>query len=252
MENMITLQTLFDEIVELQKIIKESVAREKSSKSISHPICSSSLNELGAALAKAQADMAIAGLSSQNAYLKSRYSDLTDVVKASRQALAKNGLSVLQILNESSEGFVLITRLQHISDQYVESRVRIIPEKDTKNTIHSFASQLTYMKRYSYASLVGVVSGDEDDDGETAVAESRDLFARGTALNTKYNQQDKSRLTIGPKQLEELERELTDYPDIAKMILDGFHLRSLADLPDEKYFPSLDRIREIKKIRTGT
>ena len=53
------------------------------------------------------------------------------------------------------------------------------------------------------------------------------------------------------EQLEELEYELADYPDIAEKVLDGLHLQNLADMPKSKYMSSLTRIREIKMVREG-
>jgi len=211
---------------------------------------SENINELVSALAKAQGEMKPAIYNQSQSHFKSKYADFNAIMEACREPLSKHGLAVMQYTDGATADMNLVTMLAHSSGQWIKSALPLIMKQ---RDCQSLGSAMTYMKRYGLSALLGIVCDeDKDDDGETAVAESRDLFARGTALNTKYNQQDKSRLTIGPKQLEELERELTDYPDIAKMILDGFHLRSLADLPDEKYFPSLDRIREIKKIRTGT
>lgn len=206
------------------------------------------LNELGAALAKAQAEISVAGLKANNPYFKSKYADLAEIVKVSRPALAKNGLCVLQVLQENDLGFLLITRLQHLSGQYIESSVRIKP---VKNDIQSLASYLTYMRRYSYASLVGVVAGNEDDDAEEAVAESRELRAKGTALNTNYNPSDEYVETITPEQLEQLTMALVDYPDLALEIMDGFKIRNLADMPKQKFIAALNRINNIIAMRKG-
>jgi hypothetical protein len=171
------------------------------------------------------------------------------VVGASRPALTKNGLSVAQNpISHANGESILHTILLHSSGQWLESRMRIIPPK---NDVQAMSSYVTYLKRVAYSSLVGVVTGDEDDDGEIAVATSRETFAKGTALNTKYNAKEQQPIVITREQLEELEYELAEYPDIANQVLDGLRLQSLADMPKAKFLVSITRIRELKNSRNG-
>ena len=51
---------------------------------------SESINELAAALAKAQAEMPAAKMNATNPFLKNRYADLTAVTDAARATLAVN------------------------------------------------------------------------------------------------------------------------------------------------------------------
>jgi len=213
------------------------------------PSRSSELKELFAALAKAQAIMPTAGLNSENPYFKSSYSDMAEIVRVSRPALSVNGLSVIQQIMPNEDGQnILHTILCHTSGQWIETRMRILPAKPD---VQSLASYITYLKRYSYAALVGVVSKGEDDDGERAVAESRDVLAKGVALNTKYNPKEQSYETITPDELREVEYELAEYPDICSQVLDGLKIQSIADMPRSKYRTALTRIREIKNSRNG-
>jgi hypothetical protein len=121
------------------------------------------LGELFGALAKAQSMMPDAKTDSKNPFFKSKYADLASVVKASRKPLTENGLSVMQFIHEIKGKSFLFTRLGHTSGQWIDSFVRIRPIKED---IQSLGSYLTYLRRYSYAAIVGVVSSDEDDDGE--------------------------------------------------------------------------------------
>jgi hypothetical protein len=206
------------------------------------------INELASSLAKAQAEMPVAELNKSNPYFKSAYADLMSIVGASRPYLSKNGLAVTQQITDCDDGSWLITTLWHTSGQWISSRRRIVP---AKNDIQTISSHTTYLKRMCYAALIGVVTGDEDDDGERAVATSRDTFAKGTALNHKYNPRDNSPEVITREQLEEAEYELADHPDICEMILEGWKIQSLADMPKDKFLIAMKRIREIKNSRTG-
>jgi ERF superfamily protein len=212
---------------------------------------SDEIKELATALAKAQSEYDTAELNKVNPYFKSRYADFTAVVSASRPALTKNGLSVTQeISNDDTGALWCITELMHTSGQWKLSKFRMLPPK---NDIQSISSYNTYVKRMCYASLVGVVTGDEDDDGENAVATSREVYAKGTALNTKYNPKEINPEVITPEQLSELEYELAEdgCKDIAEQVLEGLKIQSLADMPKTKYPVAIRRIREIKQLRLG-
>lgn len=124
------------------------------------------LGELFKALAKAQAAMEEAKKDSNNPFFKSNYADLASVIKASRKALAANDLSVIQRIKVVEDQKFLFTRLGHASGQWIESYTPINPSKED---IQSFGSYITYLRRYSYAAMVGVASSDEDDDGEKAM-----------------------------------------------------------------------------------
>ena len=234
----------------LDKISKQlSNLDSKQPKLVIAPHCSPELKELFTALAKAQGEFTIAGLSKVNPYFKSKYADLTDMVKASRPALAKYGLSVTQKIVHNEDGAqILHTILQHNSGQWTDSKVRIIPPK---NDIQSYGSYKSYQKRYEYGSLVGVVCAEEDDDGEMAVHESRDNFNKGTKLNHKYNPKEESYEAISKDQLEEIRYELKTHTDLAEEILDKMKIQSLSDIPKSKYSAAIRRIREIVQLRDG-
>jgi hypothetical protein len=209
---------------------------------------SDEIKELAMALAKAQAEYDTAPLNKVNPYFKSSYADLASVVAASRPALTKHGLSVTQeVSNDDSGGLWLITELMHSSGQWKLSRFRMVPPK---NDIQAISSYNTYCKRMCYASLCGVVVGDDlDDDGEIAVATTRETLAKGVALNTKYNPKEINPEVISADQLAEMEYELSEYPDIAEQVLSGLKIQSIADVPKAKYQVSMKRIREIKLLR---
>lgn len=235
------LSSLHLDIIELAKNINQKTTKERSR--------STELNELFSALAKAQAEMQIAGMTSNNPFFKSKYADLAEMVKASRPSLAKNNLSIIQQVLPNEDGQLLLhTILGHSSGQWIESRMRILP---TKPDIQALGSYITYLRRYSYAAICGIVASDEDDDGEVAMMQSRYKEDKGTALNTKYDAKKESFETITKEQLEELEYELSQYPDITEMILEGMKIQSLADLPKTKFMASINRIRQIKDLRNN-
>lgn len=239
-------QSQYQLLVDLVKDLQASFAEFKKPTAMAEPAFrSDEIKDLASALAKAQAEMPIAIKSRENPYFKSAYADLSDIVKASRPSLTKNGLSVLQdIIHREDGSAVLYTILMHITGQWIESRMRILP---LKNDPQSMSSYISYLKRIAYASLVGVVTGDEDDDAEVAMVSSREIMAKGPS--NKYDPKKESPEPITKEQLEELEYELSQYPDIAEEIMDKMRLQSLADLPKSKFLVSITRVREIKQLR---
>jgi len=241
----------FLKIMDEVRIVKDLVAlvNGKGTSATVAPSCSAELSELYTALAKAQSEMEVAELNGENPYFKSRYADLSSVVMASRPHLTKNGLSVIQQIIPTSDGQnILHTRLCHASGQWVESRMRVVPPK---NDIQTLGSYLTYLRRYTYAAIVGCVTGDEDDDGEVAMADTRATKVKGTEVSRKYDPKQQSYETITKEQIEELEYELQDYHDLAEEILSGLRIQCLADMPKSKFLVSIKRVREIKQAREG-
>lgn len=121
---------------------------------------SDQINELAAALAKAQGQMAGAAKDCTNPHFKSRYADLASVWDACRQPLADNGLAVIQGVATELNRVTVTTRLAHASGQWIESAAAA----DARDAgPQSIGSVVTYLRRYSLAAMVGVAP--EDDDG---------------------------------------------------------------------------------------
>jgi ERF superfamily len=88
------------------------------------------------------------------------YAELSHIIEITRPFLVKHGLSVSQPLQE--DGTVL-TLLIHESGQYIESKLKITGE----TTPQGIGSAITYARRYSYTSILGIVA-ESDDDGNGA------------------------------------------------------------------------------------
>lgn len=199
---------------------------------------SDSIKELAAALAKAQAEFKVADKNQKNPFFKSNYADFQSVVGSSRPALTKNGLSVTQTIIVHEQGDQsLVTTLLHSSGEWIKSISKISPQK---TDIQSFSSYITYLKRISYASLVGVVAGDEDDDGEAAVAYTR----QSTYTTPKYSPKEE----ISDDQVEQLLNELEGYGSIQTKLLDALQIDHVSHMTKDKFLSSLKRIRELKAL----
>ena len=125
---------------------------------------SEQLNEIAAALAKAQGKVKSAIKANTNPHFRSKYADLASVKDACADALSANDIAVVQAHGFEGDRVVMFTRLIHKSGQWLES---VYPIKPVKDDPQGLASATTYARRISLSSMVGVVA-DEDDDGNAA------------------------------------------------------------------------------------
>lgn len=147
---------------------------------------SDQINELAAALSKAQGEMRSATKDSANPFFRSKYADLASVKDAIREPFAKYGLSTVQFPKTEFEGspepyewtaksgetrygvrvvcvVSVVTRILHASGQWMEDGVStMLPTGDPQ----SVGSAITYLRRYALQSVAGVAA--DDDDGEAA------------------------------------------------------------------------------------
>lgn len=127
---------------------------------------SEQINELAAALAKAQGMMHGAKKDADNPYFKSKYADLASCWEAAREPLSSNGLCVIQMTAPSDkEEVVVVTRISHSSGQWAEGTLAI---PVNKADAQGYGSALTYARRYGFAAAVGLAQ--VDDDGNLAAA----------------------------------------------------------------------------------
>ena len=126
---------------------------------------SEQINELSTALAKAQGEIRGAVKDDANPHFKMKYASLASVWDACRKPLCDNGLSVIQTTDINPQGeVVLLTTLFHSSGQYLGGTYPLRPIKDDPQ---GMGSALTYARRYTLASLVGVAPEDDDGEGST-------------------------------------------------------------------------------------
>jgi ERF superfamily len=126
-------------------------------------------------LMKAKQQIGTVKKDSKNPFHKSNYASLNAYIDASEDHLIENGLILVQAGNGSfSQPMIIATLIHPESSQWLKSYLPILnPKLDSQG----LGASVTYMRRYSIATLLGLVS--EDDDGETA-------SGRG-----KYDQQKK-------------------------------------------------------------
>src|SRR5271157_1754798 len=98
---------------------------------------SDQINELAAALAKAQGEITGALKDSANPFFKSKYADLASCWDACREPLSRNGLAVVQSPEVNGDGLTVTTLLVHSTGQWIRNELRVLPKEDTPQGIGS-------------------------------------------------------------------------------------------------------------------
>jgi hypothetical protein len=94
-----------------------------------------------------------------NPYFNSKYVDLNAVLEGVDSILEANGFILLQPV----VGRTVETTILHKSGQFITSEMELVLDK---NTMQALGSAISYARRYSLVSLLGLKS--EDDDGNGA------------------------------------------------------------------------------------
>lgn len=136
---------------------------------------SEAINELAGALAEAQGEFPVIP-KNKTAKIKTKdkqgnfngeytynYADLADIIAATAKPLSKSGLAVTQAPTTDGEKMILETMLMHKSGQFIASTYPLTGHERPQE----MGSEITYARRYTLASVLGI-QADEDDDGVVA------------------------------------------------------------------------------------
>jgi hypothetical protein len=134
---------------------------------------SETLQDLAGAFAKAQGEFQ-AIQRTRTARVRTRtggeysyqYADLADVIEATRGALAKNGLSIVQDVARGDNALTVTTMLLHSSGQFLSSELTVPLGEFGNNAVQALGGTITYARRYALSAVLNVAS--EDDDGNAA------------------------------------------------------------------------------------
>ncbi len=134
------------------------------------PMQSASIGKLTEALSKFQGcvkqpklNKSVTVRTKEGGSYKFQYADLGACISAAAPELQKNGLAVIQTI----QGQVLVTTLSHTSGEFINSQMPLNQSTLFSTAFQSIGSMITYLKRYAYCAILGIVA-DEDDDANAA------------------------------------------------------------------------------------
>ncbi len=217
--------------------LEELHKRAENLKQTAPPVYESAeLGKLFEALSKAQGEMEVAKEDATNPFYKSPYAALPSVIRSSRPCLNKYGLCVIQRIMANGNGTsYLFTRLCHVSGQWMESRMHLLP---LKPDMQWMGGAITYAKRYAYSAMIGVVTEEEDDDGNAAC----------TPPKAKAKENAKP-VFITQAQAKTILEHITEAKDesLLNKVLEYYNVSKLSYLPQAVFSECIDRVKNYTK-----
>jgi len=123
---------------------------------------STSISALSKALVSAQSEFRAVEMNAVNPFFKSKYADLGAVIESAKPILKARGLAVSQLVEGDAGQVGITTMLVHESGEFISSTVTI--PVSGQNVAQEAGKAVTYLRRYSLASILGLYA-DEDTDG---------------------------------------------------------------------------------------
>lgn len=200
-------------------------------------------DQLLAAVVKMQATLRPPRKGSVNNHRGYRYADLADIWEACREPLAEADLALLQVTGWGPRGLELVTTLAHTSGQWVRCRMPVLSVADPQ----AMGSALTYARKYSLMTIVGLAP-DDDDDGEAARPKSAQrVTPRPPSAQRQHQRKDAPLQTAPAARQEPQEAPVEDLAKWQDRLQAAKHKEDLDRLRKEaaKAFPKGHPGREI-------
>ena len=130
--------------------------------------------EIIKALLKAQKEFPLIKKEDSNPFFKSKYAGLPSVLEVVTPILNKNDLVLVQSPISEGERVGVETTIYHVSGESITSKFTM---NLAKNDPQGAGSAITYARRYSLVSMLGL-NVDDDDDGNVASAKTTKLLSK--------------------------------------------------------------------------
>lgn len=181
-----------------------------------------------------------------------KYANLQAILEATRESLAQNGLAIyffIEFLDEGQGAAILKTILGHESGQWISSTARLIT---TGKTERQLGNMYEIHKRMHASMILGISPSKHDpvlfDDNGQEIGDQHLIDTLRKPKDPKKPDIDRTDV-ISTEQYNELMIELDGYEDIAKDMMDVYHIETLADLPRSEYHRARSKILKIKRTQ---
>ncbi|MBP98690.1 hypothetical protein CMK18_22285 [Candidatus Poribacteria bacterium] len=95
----------------------------------------------------------------------STFADLSSFLDMVRPVFSRHNLFLAQPVKYEDNMIVISTFIGHASGQFLQSEELKMPALQNANKAHGIAGSVTYARRYSLQSMLGIAAEDEDTDG---------------------------------------------------------------------------------------
>ena len=207
------------ELIEIINAVIESKGLEQV-KDVQGKLRSDNLDKLAPALSAMQGKYKTVLPTRKNPRFNSDYAELDSILGSVRKLMPEFGFSLIQC-EETYDGIrYLRTTLLHNSGQYIAAFIEIVPDNINKNVVQAYGSALSYHKRYSAQSLLGItVSKDPyDNDGEP-MEEQGKAQAQTQAKTQGKAQTQKKEILLSEREVDFINNRVRGHEDIKNELL---------------------------------
>jgi len=187
-------------------------------KDVQGKLQSDDLDKLAPALSAMQGKYKTVLPTRKNPRFNSDYAELDSILGSVRKLMPEFGFSLMQ-REETYDGIrYLRTTLLHNSGQYISAFIEVVPDNINKNSVQAYGSALSYHKRYSAQSLLGItVSKDPyDNDGEPMEEQNKIKTQEKTQDRSKPQKND---TLLSDGEVTFIKNRLKGHEDIKKQLL---------------------------------
>ena len=207
---------------------------------------SESISKLAVSLVKFNSEVSKIAKDAKNPFFKSNYVTLDRLIEATRPILQENGLVVMQSPLSKEDGSIGVqTLLIHESGEFIESEP-IFMKPAKANDPQQAGSIISYMRRYSYQSILNLNTG-EDDDANKSTGEEH-IKAK---LNDKSYSNNKE---LSEEQVKELYlvgyKAGYTYKKVDEAIKNNYG-KTVKDITIEEYKNAIDGFQKIIASKVG-
>ena len=165
------------------------------------------MKELLIALANVKKEVGTLSKTATNPFFKSKYFDINSLIEQIEPLLEKNGLLLLQPIESGK----VISVIYHIETEMSVSSEMLLPNLQDPQKL---GSAITYYRRYTLQSLLGLQA--QDDDGNKASAPIKvDVLRLKNKMETATNLEELGKIYLSfsaneKQSVEELKNELKE------------------------------------------
>ena len=157
-----------------------------------------------------------------------KYADLSEIMGTISKTLSECELSLSQILTEAEGERVIVTMLMHSSGQWIRGLAKIPEQKD----IQGLGKAITYLRRYSLSSILGVAAEDNDNaqsikDNEMVTKKPAGKVAASSPKAGKITEEQKETLADLAVQIDDL--------NLISQLCNQFRINNIEDVDSAGY-----------------
>jgi len=179
------------------------------------------------ALIKAQSEIGAIYKDKINPHFKNKYVPLNSILAEIKPVLNANNFFLTQKITNEGEQEILKTEITHINGECLSSSAPLNVAE--KNNPQKYGSAITYMRRYSLNSLLGLE--EEDDDGQKASQ------SRSQPIIKK----------VSNAQLKEIQDLIDKTDKSASDICGAYKISSLPELLESQFKAVVTRLKDMAK-----